>query len=249
MSARRKATTNRKVLPNGRNGPAREPYATIRADLLGSAAYRNLSGNAMRIHLLAEANYTPYGELLLPQKQSTQKLKMSPNTVAACMKELLDARILEKVREGSRPGKSGQSAGLAAVYRLPHRIGQSVPSWKRHNDPALRGSYRAHSNKLRDIASSLSGNEAKVFLWFIAVHRNEDGSPQCNDPRPISAEDVGIPRATLHRVLVALTEKGRIEQARDGKGSRPAYYRLAAEETKGVRTPRERKKAATPLGR
>jgi DNA-binding HxlR family transcriptional regulator len=202
----------------------------------------------MRIHLMAEANYTPNGELLLPQKQLTQKLKMSPNTVAAGLKELLKAQILEKVREGSRPGKSGQSAGLAAVYQLPHRIGQSVPPWKKHNDPALRGSYRAHSDKLRDLASRLSGNEIKVYLWLNAVHRNEDGSPESNEPRPISAEGVGVSRATLHRVLVALTAKGRIERAQDGIGNQPAYYCLTAKETKGVRASREKKKPTTPLG-
>ncbi len=235
-------TIGRKVLPHGRSSPRRDPYATIRADLLGCATYRALSGAAMRIHVMLEANFNPNHELILPHKMAIDHLQMSPNSVTACLAELTAALIVEKVRDGIRPGRmGGQSEGRAAVYRLPHRDGDAIPRWKRDNDPKLRGAYRIHCEKLRHLAAQLSANEMKLFLYFQAVDRNADGSPLLNEDRTISSAQAGIPKATLQRVLVSLMSKGKIERTVDGIGKRPARYRLHAAEAKGIKAGKMKK--------
>ena len=78
----------RKIRRNGRSAPVVEPFATIRADLLGSAAYRSLSGHAMRLHLLFEASFNPNRELFLPQAKAVAALGMSYSTVNKAYAEL-----------------------------------------------------------------------------------------------------------------------------------------------------------------
>ena len=242
----------RRVLANGRSAPAREPYATIRADLLGSRKYRRLSGAAMRVHLLLEANFDPNRELYLPQAIAVKVLRLSFSTVACAFAELERAGVAIKLQDGWRPGRmGGQAEGRAAVYDLPHRRGSPKPMWRQQGDPNLQGSWRIHSERLRRLAAELSNSQAKVFLWLHAVNRLDDGSLAQNEGRPTSADDIGIPRSTLNRILHELVERGKVEMTEAGAGTKPANYRLASAETKGVQVRRTRRKKspATMVGR
>jgi DNA-binding MarR family transcriptional regulator len=98
-----------------------------------------------------------------------------------------------------------------------------------------------HIEKLRNLARSLSAAEAKVFIALHAVNRQEDGSPQSNGGIALSPDRVGLPKATMHRAILSLVAAGRIEITQPAKGRRPALYRLAPAEAKGVR----RKKSTT----
>jgi predicted transcriptional regulator len=233
----------RRVLRDGRSEPAREPYASIRVDLIASATYRALSGAAMRIHLLLESNYVPDRELYLPHKVAVRKLRLSFTTVGKAFAELIEAGIVRKLRDGWRPGKmGGQSEGRAAVYDLPHRRAEGVPVWKQPGDLRLQGKWRIHCERVRKLAAQLSNEEIKPYLWLHAVDRRKDGSPAENEGRPLTAERLRMPRATLHRALQTLVDRGLIKRTQRCAGRRPGYYRLASSETKGVRSARARPK-------
>jgi DNA-binding MarR family transcriptional regulator len=233
----KRARQGKGVRRDGRSAqPASQPYATIRSDLLASAAYRVLSGNAMRLHLVAEANYHPERELFLAQRTIVNHLNCSAATASAAIAELMTAGFLVKTRAGCRPGRMGGGAkGRAAVFELPDRSPGCSPSWKRPGDPAARGSWRKHSLALRALVKRTTANQLKVFLLFHAAGHAEDGSLERNEPRCVSAGDAALPRASLLRALDSLVGKGLLERVAEGCGRRAATYRLAPAEAKGVR--------------
>jgi|GEM_PF-2752904 len=233
----------RRVLPNGRSAPVRDPYASIRADLISAASYRALPGSVMRLHLLFEANYNPNHELIMPCNNAAKQLKASCSTVTAGIASLVRSGIVAKVRDGRRPNTMGILAkGKAAVYALPHRqpAPASPPVWKQPHDPRPQGYWRVHVQRLRQLVRELSDNEAKVYLIFHAADRTAEGSLVQNDPRALSEAETRIPKTTLHRVIKALITRGRIEVAQPAAGSRPALYRLAPSELKVPRQAREK---------
>jgi hypothetical protein len=225
------------------------PFATIRADLIGSAAYQALSGTAIRLHLVFESNFDPNRELILPQQTAVKMLGLSYSTVTKGLAELIKAGIIVKISDGWRPGRMGsQVKGRAAVYDLPHRYLGTPVTWKRPGDPNLQGHWRVHSERLRNLARSVSPAEAKVFITLHAVDRQDDGSPQPTEGMSLLPDRVGLPRATIHRAILSLIAAKRIEITVPGKGSKPALYSLAPAERKGV-GPRRKKSTTTPMRR
>jgi hypothetical protein len=239
----KRSRKGRGVQNDGRSAKAaHEPYASIRADLLASAAYRAMSGNAMRVHLLAEASFHPEKELFLPQQRIADMLKCS-----AAIEELIEAGFLVKLRDGWRPGRmGGGTKGLAAIYALPDRREGCSPTWKRPGDPAAQGHWRRHSAALRALVAKTTANELKVYLVFHASDHAADGSLEQDAPRTVSTKQAGLARASLHRALGELVRKGLIERVREGTGRRSTTYQLTHAEDKGVR-PRRNTSPATQV--
>ena len=219
-----------------------EPYASISSSLLACSAFRQLSGAAMRVLLLFEANFNPNQKAtIVPTKEARERLHMSYTTVHRAFEELKEAGFIVLVREPIMPGRMGSMAGgRAAEYDLPHRMNGLSIKIRNIGEPRLDGCWRVHAGKLRALVGQLSDNEAKLYLFFHAAHHSDNGSLADNVPRSLKSAEVGLSKATLHRCLLRLVAVGKIETVSKAEGSKGATYQLSRAEATGVKMKREK---------
>ena len=235
----------RRVLPNGRSA-ASLPYASILPSIPTSAAFRRLSGIAVRLWLLLQADYNPGHDTILPRDRAMRELEASPHCIGAGFAELIAAKIILKVQDGCRPGTMGsQSAGRATVYDLPDRRGLTG-EWKVGGDPSFAGRWRIDVPLLRQAATDLTGPEAKLWAYLHARDRRADGGPASNAPLQLSPTDVAkaldLSRATVKRAMAGLVSREILRCERPAAGRSPATYCLTEAQTRGASARRAKPK-------
>lgn len=230
-----------------RGGSSVEPYASIRADMLASQAFRQLSEPAVRILLLMEAAYHPGKRWFMPYRHMEKTLGIAPNTVRRALEELIGKGFLVVKRPGRRPRTMGSvvGEGRAAEYDLPHRHEScSVPKWKQHNDPRQQGKWRINCGRLRQKLGRLTGPAARFWAELHNRHHTSEGIPA--DDGPFAGTSLGInmgmPRSTVRQVLRQLLAEEIIRIAVPGAGRRATTYLLGWAETKPPR-PRRRSRS------
>jgi hypothetical protein len=217
---------------------------------MGSAAFRALSGRAVRLWLLLESNASPNVtshrlECFLSQRQALARLGGGPNLICAGFRQLQAAEIIRLVKRGSGPGRMGGAKRHASLYWLPHRTkGESIFGWRSEEDEKVYGFWRVHNEQLRSIAKNLSDIEAKVFVYCMSGRRTDDGylikSSFTLSVREIS-DKLNISIGAASEALNRLVEKKFIDIEQKGRGRAPVQYAVPHKNAVPVRRPRSLK--------
>jgi predicted transcriptional regulator len=189
-----------------------------------------MPGSWLRVLLLAEANWTPMGKVILPVEKVAVTLGMSKTTVQSSINGLIDTRILRLLKPAKRPlAPGGAGKGEAALYDLPGRL-KAHANEREMGDFNYCGFWKVWSQDLRAVAEKLGHAAARV--WVCAVlpcNRDKHGAPQNNEPMPLSGGKLakllpGMAARTGDRAIRELCELGLIRIEQPASGRRAATY-------------------------
>ena len=205
---------------------ASRPYASVPASQLATGRVRKLCGDAVRILMMAHANWTPQGGAVVPVAGTAKTLHLGKSTVIAAIAELRAAELLTLRRAAVRPGAMGPgAAGAAAIYNVAAREpkkGHNVFEW---GDRHFQGSWRIYCADLRGIAAKLTGNEARILVALVLpCHRDRHGSPQnpiivSLSGRVVAAVLPGMCARSADAAIAGLVSKGMIALVAAPSGS------------------------------
>lgn len=229
-----------------------EPFATLRCDELLSAACA-LGPVALRVWLLLHANYTPpeltgrTGEAFVAFSEIAETYGHGRSTIAAAFRALAASGLIVLRRPGSRPRGQGAAAGEAAVWDLPsrHRGERPTPPLPAGVERPY-GKVRLNAERLRRDLEDLSPAATKVFAFAVA-HRPRDKDGALADDLPFAlpvralADALGVSPSRAAEAIAELAKTGRLLQAGQPGGRRPARFKLhpryTRHERRGGKTP------------
>jgi hypothetical protein len=204
-------------------------YASIPSSQLATQMLRRLSGDAIRILLIAHANWTPTKALPMPVTSIAKMLCLSKLNVSAALRSLQPV-ILTVRNPPIRPDHMGAKRGSAAVYEVTGRRPGTAHRVFEPGDRRLTGSFRILSDDLRQLASILTDNEARILVCIVLpCHRDKHGAPQQPQQVDLSGRGVAkampdMPARSARRAIDGLTTKGLVRPVTGASGCRPATY-------------------------
>lgn len=205
-------------------------YSSLPMSQLGCQRVRQLSGAAVRVLLVAHANSVPDGAVISVNTTS-RRLKCGKASVGKALAELKAAGLLSVKREAVRPIRMGaKSPGEAAVYHVAGRHSCELQSVLVQGDRQYQGMWRIYSDQLREVASKLSGNEARILICLmLPCDRTRDGAPQRPIPARLSGRTIaqklqGMSARAADTAIRGLLEKGLIATVNEPSGRRSGSY-------------------------
>lgn len=135
----------------GRSKNPEGQYAPLAYEMLRSAAWRSLSGSAIKVFLELHTRFDGFnnGELFLSLEEAAKFLGMGKSTAKAGFDELIEKGFLRLVKQGTF------IRGRASTYRMTHKPAASVMRtddwrhWKApEKPPKIRKAWGEKKRKL-----------------------------------------------------------------------------------------------------
>ena len=187
MSAAKRAREARRAKP--------EPYATIRPDVLLSAA-TGLSAPALKALLLLEASWRPgrncesggrAGIAIALLREMGGAGLQGWNAGRDALAELQRKKLIVAAEPAIRPGGPGGARPRAATWRLPHRDGEPVDLAVPAGIARPEGRLRWNVGRIRHDVAALSPLAIRLLVTVIALpHRDRDGALREDAPLVLS---------------------------------------------------------------
>lgn len=235
------------VLPNGRSARSvNEPYASIPASQFSCGHMRRLAGCAIRVLLMAHANWTPDTRAVMPVGRLAEHLAVDKGSVSLALQQL-QPTFLKLFKAASRPGSMGHRCGAAAVYDVEGRQPGTAHRVFEKGDRNFDGSFRITCKNLRALAGKLSTNEARILVCLVLPgHRDRHGVQQNSAPVALSGREIanaleGISARTADAAIKGLVAKGLIELVTPAIGRRAGTYQAVGLAASTIRRGKPRK--------
>lgn len=216
-----------------------EPFAWMPGGLLVSQSVCSLSGQALAVFLLLNANWIPpasgrsHGKAILPYGKAVKIAHCGRTAIAQAFRDLQEHALILLLKPGTRPRHAGAARGEAAEWRLPFRERGEHP--RLTLPPNVRrpeGKVAWNVNLIRHDVANLSDPALKVLVYVVGrPDRNHDSGLASIAPfvlpiRPL-ADLLGFSSGTAHAALRELIATKRLILAQPSSGRRPALYALA----------------------
>ncbi len=234
--------------PRSKPGMGR-PFATIPSSILGSVAIRRLSGQALRVFLLANAAWTPKRRAVLPIGHIANFLSIRKSGVGQALQDLQTAGLITLREPAIRPGAMGSATpGRAAVFAVLGREAGTTLHRVVTGDRRLAGAFRADCLTLRKLAAMMTNAEARILVGIAwPCHRDRNGAPQgeCRvslSGRICADQLSGMSARTADAAIAGLVKKGLLGQVTPAAGSRAGVFEPCGLAASVV--PRRRRSAA-----
>lgn len=213
------------------NRQAVRHFSSISMSLIATQRLRLISGNAVRLWLMANAGWTPKGGAALPVSHLSKTLHVRKEGAIEAIHELRVAELLTLRRAAIRPGRMGSAArGSAAVFDVTGRAPGTAHRRFEQGDRRLDGYWRILNDDLRELATMLTGAEARILVCCVLpCHRDRHGAPR--QPRHVCLSGGGVADAlttiaarTANAAVSGLLEKGLIRELTPAAGRRAAVF-------------------------
>lgn len=209
------------------------PFASIPAAQLATQRLRRLSGDAIRVLLVAHAAWTPKTAAVMPVARIARMLGLSKRSVSAAIRALTGAEFLTLLKPARRPGAMGVATGAAAVFEVAGRRPGTSHRVFETGDRRLDGCVRIYCTDLRRLAAMMTGNEARILAALVLpCARDRHGAPQQPKPLALSGRTTaaalpGVSARAADAAVKGLVGKGLLREVTPTAGRRPATFEPA----------------------